>query len=70
MKIIFENIKKNYFIKIAFIIFIVQCIFSFYNSISLDSIDILFSGIINNFSTFLMLYALGFLVDKGGKNEK
>lgn len=67
MKKIFENVKKNYFIQIAFIVFIIECIFSFYNSISLDSIDVLFSGVLSNFSTFLMLYALGFLVDNGGK---
>ena len=70
MKKIFDNVKKNYFIKISFIIFIIQCVISFYNSITLDSMDVLFIGIVNNFSSFLILYGLGMLIGKEEKNEK
>lgn len=67
MKIIFENIRKNYIVKIAFIIFIIQSIFSFYNSIKLDSIDLLISGVVDHFFWFLVLYALGLIALKERK---
>ncbi len=69
MKIIFENMKTNYFIKIAFVIFIIECLISFYNSIELDSIDLLFKGIVQNFYWFLILYALGLIIEKKGSNK-
>ena len=55
---IFENIKTNYLIKIAFIIFIIQRVFDFYSSIKLDNINVLLTGIIDNFYWFLVLYVL------------
>ena len=53
MKIIFDNVKNNYLVKYAFVIFVIQCIFGFYNSIRLDSIDLLISGIVENTYKFL-----------------
>lgn len=67
MKIIFDNIKKNYLTKIAFVVFCVQCLFSFYNSIELDSIDLLISGVLDNFYWFLVLYALSLVAIKERK---
>ena len=67
MKIIFDNVKNNYLVKCAFVIFVIQCIFSFYNSIRLDSIDLLISGVVENIYKFLILYALGLIIKKERK---
>ena len=67
MKIIFDNVKNNYLVKYAFVIVVIQCIFGFYNSIRLDSIDLLISGIVENTYKFLILYALGLIVNKERK---
>lgn len=64
LKVIFDNVKNNYLVKYAFIIFVIQCIFSFYNSIRLDSIDLLISGVVENTYKFLILYALGVIIKK------
>lgn len=69
MKTIFENIKKNYILKYAFGIFVIQSLFSFYNSIKLDSIDLLISGIVGNFYNFLILYVLGLILTKERKEK-
>lgn len=69
MKLIFKNIMSSFFLKLVFVLFILQFLFDFYWSIKLDSIDTLLSGLLENITTFLVLYALGMLIKEKGSKE-
>ncbi len=68
MKNMFQNIKSSFFLKISFAYFIIECIIDFYNSISLDNINTFVNGVLNNLLWFLILYALGIIIQ--GKEVK
>ena len=69
MKQMFKNIMSSFFLKLVFVLFILQFLFDFYWSIKLDSIDTLLSGLLENITTFLVLYALGMLIKEKGSKE-
>lgn len=69
MKLMFKNIMSSFFLKLVFVLFILQFLFDFYWSIKLDSIDTLLSGLLENITTFLVLYALGMLIKEKGSKE-
>lgn len=69
MKEMLQNLKSNFYLKMVSLLFILKFLFDFYWSIKLDSIDQLLSGLLNNFTYFLILYALGMIMKgKGNKN--
>lgn len=69
MKEMLQNLKSSFYLKMVSLLFIIKFLFDFYWSIKLDSIDQLLSGLLNNFTYFLILYALGMIMKgKGNKN--
>ncbi len=69
MKEMLQNLKSSFYLKMVSLLFILKFLFDFYWSIKLDSIDHLLSGLLNNFTYFLILYALGMIMKgKGNKN--
>mgnify|MGYP004503070275 FL=1 len=69
MKEMLQNLKSSFYLKMVSLLFILKFLFDFYWSIKLDSIDQLLSGLLNNFTYFLILYALGMIMKgKGNKN--
>ena len=68
MKVILQNLKSSFYMKMVAFLFIIKFLEDFYWSIKLDSIDRLFSGLLENFTYFLILYALGMMIkEKGSK---
>ena len=67
MKKFIKNVKSNRFILAGAIVFLVQFILAFYNSIDLKSFELFVSGTVNSFASFLVIYALGVLIDKKEK---
>lgn len=64
MKAMFENIKNSFYLQIASGIFVVQTFFSFYESIKYESMTYFLNGLVDNLFWFLVLYALGVLMNK------
>ncbi len=68
MKVILQNLKSSFYMKMVAFLFIIKFLEDFYWSVKLDSIDRLFSGFLENFTYFLILYALGMMIkEKGSK---
>lgn len=68
MKVILQNLKSSFYMKMVAFLFIIKFLEDFYWSVKLDSIDRLFSGLLENFTYFLILYALGMMIkEKGSK---
>lgn len=64
MKTMFENIKNSFYLQLASGIFVVQTFFSFYESIKYESMTYFLNGLVDNLFWFLVLYALGVLMNK------
>lgn len=64
MKAMFENIKNSFYLQLASGIFVVQTFFSFYESIKYESMTYFLNGLVDNLFWFLVLYALGVLMNK------
>ncbi len=68
MKVILQNLKSSFYMKMVAFLFIIKFLEDFYWSVKLDSIDRLFSSLLENFTYFLILYALGMMIkEKGSK---
>lgn len=64
MQEMIDNFKASLFIKLAAGIFVIQTFFDYNTSVDYNNSEILYKGIIDNAYSFLLLYALGVILDK------